>query len=497
MRFSLGNSPDAAGRSHVGATLDALAGKDPDRAAVSDGRETLTRSELLRRVQAMQAGLASARAPQRVLVATADAVPALCRLLAAARSGRAAVVVDPTHLQRYGDAIRDALAPLMVEWPVALEKDRQGNAGAGVPGETSPRPEAPFYIGLTSGSTGRPKAFQRSHRSWIESFRLAGAAFALDADERVFVPGGLGHSLHLFGAAHALHQGWRVDIARGFQPAAVMRRMQAAGSTVLVATPTQLRLLARAGERDGLRLACLRRILISGAKWHERDRDRVAAVFPQAECHEFYGTSETSFISHRGPADAYSEGVGRPFPGVEVEVCGAGGDRLAEGMEGEIWVRSPLLFDGYVMGDEPMTRSADGWLTVGDRGHLDSAGRLHLAGRGGRMIVTSGLNVFAEEIEAVLMEHAGVLQAAVFGVADGLRGARIVAALQAGAEVDPGALRRHCLLRLERAKVPLRFHILDDWPLTPGGKSDLPAIEAVVSKREEAADAGVSRRRET
>lgn len=495
MRFSLGNSSDAAGPCHVGATLDALASKDPDQVAVSDGRETLTRSELLHRVHAAQAALVSASAPQRVLVATAEAVAALCRLLAAARSGRTAVVVDPAHLQRYGDAIGEKLAPLMAEWPVSWRNDRQNGAGADAPVETSPQPEAPFYIGLTSGSTGHPKAFQRSHRSWIESFRLASTAFGLEAEERVFVPGGLGHSLHLFGAVHALHQGWRVDIARGFQPAAVMRRMQAAGSTVLVTTPTQLRLLAMAGERDGLRLACLRRILISGAKWHERDRDRVAKVFPQAECHEFYGTSETSFISHRGPADACGEGVGRPFPGVEVEVRGADGERLAEGEEGELWVRSPLLFDRYVMGDEPMTRSADGWLTVGDRGHLDSAGRLHLAGRGGRMIVTSGLNVFAEEIEAVLMDHPGVLQAAVFGVADGLRGARIVAALQAGAEVDRGALRRHCLLRLERAKVPLRFHIVADWPLTPGGKSDLPAIEAEVLKREETADAGVSRRR--
>lgn len=480
---------------YVGATLDLLAEREPDRVALSDGRHTLTRAELLGHVEACEVLLAHRGAPYRVLVSTGTAVAALCRLLAAARSGRAAVVVDPVHLERHGERLRRSLAPLFSDWnETSPRAAMRTEAAAALP--RKPEPDTPFYIGLTSGSTGHPKAFQRSHRSWTESFRLADEAFGLGADERVLVPGGLGHSLHLFGAIHALHRGWRVDVVRSFQPAAVLRRMQDAASTVLVTTPTQLRLLAIAGDREELRLGALRRILISGAKWHARDRALVAAVFPQAECHEFYGTSETSFISHRGPADSLGEGVGRPFPGVEVEVRGPEGCALGPGGEGEIWVRSPLLFDSYVMGDEPMTRVAASWLTVGDRGHLDDEGRIFLAGRGGRMIVTSGLNVFAEEIEAALLEHPGVAQAAVFGVPDILRGARIVAALQPAERAPEQAdLRRHCLARLERAKVPRHFHFADHWPLTPGGKPDLPALEAWVREQEEA-DAGVSDRRE-
>ncbi|MBC2861229.1 AMP-binding protein [Stappia sp. 28M-7] len=477
---------------HVGATLERLAAQDPNRTAVSDGRRALNRAELLELVTASEVLLAQKAAADRVLVTTGEAVEALGRLLAAARSGRAAVVVDPAHLERHGSRLRQSIGPLFEDWTDISFDSRAVPEEA--PKPMAPGPSTPFYIGLTSGSTGQSKAFQRSHRSWTESFRLADEAFGLGADERVLVPGGLGHSLHLFGAIHGLHRGWRVDVVRSFQPLAVLRRMQEAMSTVLVTTPTQLRLLAIAGDREGLRLHCLRRLLISGAKWHARDRELVAAVFPQAECHEFYGTSETSFISHRGPADLYSEGVGRPFPGVELEVRGQDGKALPVGQDGEVWVRSPLLFDRYVMGDEPMTRSDAGWLTLGDRGRVDDEGRVFLAGRGGRMIVTSGLNVFAEEIETVLLEYPGIAQAAVFGVPDTLRGARIVAAVQlADPALAQADLRRHCLARLERAKVPRSFHVAEHWPLTPGGKPDLQTIGAWVLEQEEA-DAGVSDR---
>lgn len=477
---------------HVGATLERLAAQDPNRTAVSDGRRALNRAELLELVTASEVLLAQKAAADRVLVTTGEAVEALGQLLAAARSGRAAVVVDPAHLERHGNRLRQSIGPLFEDWTDISFDSRAVPEEASKP--MAPGPGTPFYIGLTSGSTGQPKAFQRSHRSWTESFRLADEAFGLGADERVLVPGGLGHSLHLFGAIHGLHRGWRVDVVRSFQPLAVLRRMQEAMSTVLVTTPTQLRLLAIAGDREELRFGALRRILISGAKWHARDRELVARVFPQAECHEFYGTSETSFISHRGAADSCSDGVGRPFPGVELEVRGSDGNALPAGEEGEIWVRSPLLFDRYVMGDEPMTRTKAGWLTVGDRGHLDAEGRIFLAGRGGRMIVTSGLNVFAEEIETVLLEYPGIAQAAVFGVPDTLRGARIVAAVQlADPALAQADLRRHCLARLERAKVPRSFHVAEHWPLTPGGKPDLQTIRVWVLEQEEA-DAGVSDR---
>jgi long-chain acyl-CoA synthetase len=418
-----------------------------------------------------------AGAAEIVLIEAASPWAALVHLFAIARSGRTALVADPVHVERQGSRLADLVSSA-----------RRGPCAA-------PLATTPFYIGLTSGSTGMPKAFRRSHRSWVESFDLAVAAFALAPKTRVFVPGGIGHSLHLFGAVMALHCGFRLDMARHFQPKALARRMHEAASTALVVTPTQLQMLAGAAESEGIVLPEMRQILLSGAKWQGRAQHALRRVFPNAAMHEFYGTSETSFISHRRSGDPEGS-VGRPFPGVEVTIRDADGRVLNAGAEGDIWVRSRLTFDGYVIGEEPLTRRDGDWVTVGDRGHLDGNGVLWLRGRQGRMLVTSGINVFAEEVETVLARHPGVAHVAVFGVSDTLRGKRIVAALAVSERgPDIKVLRRYCLSELEAAKVPRAFHVLDDWPLTPGGKPDLPAIEAEILRREEG-DAGLSRRAE-
>ncbi|WP_306027829.1 AMP-binding protein [Stappia sp. MMSF_3263] len=481
----------------VCASLEAYAKRAGGGTALCDGRETLTWHDVLVRTQAAETALAQARAGRLMRVDAGDPLSGLLHLCAGARSGRTVLVADPVHWQRHGERLRAQFGPFAetASCLVAGEGPRD-------PDEASERPEVrfrpgptqPFYIGLTSGSTGMPKAFQRSHRSWTASFRLCLDTFGIEEADRIFVPGGIGHSLHLFGAVLALDSGLRLDIARRFQPKAILRRMHKAGSSVLVATPTQLQLLARGAASEGIHLPDLRRVLLSGAKWRDSERELLARMCPGAEVHEFYGTSETSFISHRVAGDPPGS-VGRPFKGVEVEIRGAAGDRLADGESGDIWVRSGLLFDGYVMGTEPMTRRDGGWISVGDRGHLDGDGHLWLSGRKGRMIVTSGINVFAEEIEAALLRHPDVGQAAVFGLEDPLRGARIVAAIQPNGSSlpDPRALHRHCLALLEPAKVPRAFQFLSHWPLTPGGKSDLSAIAAQIEHRGTAHD-GVSRR---
>lgn len=473
--------------------------------ALCDGRQTLTWQEFLARTEAAETALSRAGASRLLRVDAGDPLSALVRLCAGARSGRVVLVADPLHWQRYGERLRSELGPVAGtevfagRGPACREPehaagettgDKAGKAGV----RFRAGPLEPFYIGLTSGSTGMPKAFQRSHRSWTLSFRLCLEAFRIDNADRIFVPGGLGHSLHLFGAMLALDSGLRLDIARRFQPKAILRRMREVRSSVLVATPTQLQLLARGAESEAIHLPDLRRVLLSGAKWRDSEQDLLARMCPGAEVHEFYGTSETSFISHRRAGDPPGS-VGRPFEGVAVEIRGEDGDRLAAGETGDIWVRSRLLFDGYVMGAEPMTRRDGGWVSVGDRGSLDGEGHLWLAGRKGRMIVTSGINVFAEEIEAALLQYPGIGQAAVFGLDDRLRGARIVAAIQLrdGALAEPQELRRHCLGLLEPAKIPRAFQFFSDWPLTPGGKSDLPAIAGEIEHREAAYDS-ISRR---
>jgi long-chain acyl-CoA synthetase len=473
----------------VGDTLELHASPGDGGTAIACGDTRLSWTELLVATRRLEEALGHCAAPRaRIGISTRQPCDAIRLVLAVARSGRVAVVADPGQAGFHAADLCTALGAKF--WSLAALDAALTVRGvaspdaANAPAEPA-RPDAcdPFYIGLTSGSTGRPKAFQRSHASWLTSFAACEDAFGLTSADRVAVPGSLSHSLHLFGALHALHMGARLDLGAGFRPRGVLQTLRAARSTVLYATPTQLDLLLRAARADRLTFPDVRRVLLSGSKWHGHG-DTAADVFPSARFHEFYGTSETSFIAMRNEDDPPAS-VGRTFPGVAIEIRDDAGRSLAPGEAGLIHVSSTMLFDGYVYGEDPDTRREGDWLSVGDCGHLDADGRLYLKGRKSRMLVCAGVNVFAEEIEAVLLRHAGVAACAVFGCPDRLRGQRIVAAIRAkDASVSPDVLRRHCRAFLDPIKVPRAFHQVEDWPLTAGGKADLVTLAQRIERLE-------------
>jgi len=118
-------------------------------------------------------------------------------------------------------------------------------------------------------------------------------------------------------------------------------------------------------------------------------------------------------------------------------------------------------------------------------GYLDDEERLCLVGRQNRMIVTSGKNLFPEEVEAVLATFPGVQAASVHGLADAVRGRAVVALLNLGSEIQPAApdaaaLMTWCRERLDPYKVPRRFLVCENWPLTASGKTDHVALAQTV-----------------
>lgn len=467
--------------SWVGAPLFEKARRTPEETALVSGSLRLSWSELGLRVEQGAAGLAGATQPgDRVALFISEPAELLVAMLACARAARVAMICDAAWPEKKRLAVVEATTPALV-----VEEQPGGDiAPATLP---APNPEDPFYIGFTSGSTGLPKAFRRSHGSWLASFAVSEGHFGLNASDRVLIPGGLTHSLHLYGAIQALHMGARVVLSRLFLPAAILAQMSAERASVLYATPTQLQLLGLAANRAGRPVADIGQILVSGAKWHEENRRAAAQAFPNARLHEFYGTSETSFIAARETGDGCPAGsVGRALPGIEIEIRDDDGRILPAGKTGLIYVRSGQLFDGYETGGDGETRWQDGWLTVGDCGHVDEAGFLFLAGRRKRMFVSAGVNVFAEEIEAILESDPNVSAAAAFGFGDPLRGTRIVAAVKVDAPTDAETLRSLCLRDLEPVKVPRRFHFIEDWPLTAGGKTDLQRLERMIRMREAA-----------
>jgi long-chain acyl-CoA synthetase len=468
----------------VGDRLERLAKEHPGRAALRCGPNRLCRRELFQALEAAAFGLAGrTRRGGRVVLRQRDPVALLICFFACARSGRVATVMDPDWPQAQVTAVLDRIAPDLVVDDDSFAALSASDASAGsryAPDRTPSGPDDLFYAGFTSGSSGTPKGYVRSHGSWLESFRLSSAAFGLSPHDRIVIAGQLTHSLHLYGAVCGLAEGHEVVLMPRFDPRSILADLgETAGGSILYATPTQLHYLAEAARRTGP-VDTVKQVLSSGAKWRDADRDALKAVFPHARLFEFYGASETSFITIATPGDIVPAGsVGRAADGVEIFI-GDPGDPFPAERSGPIWVRSRMLFHGYICGSAPDTRWQDGWLTVGDHGYVDENGFLYLTGRENRMIVTSGLNVYPEEIEAVLDSHPAVAASVVVGLPDAVRGERLEAVVQLKRPLDnpQEKLTRHCRARLAAGKTPRGIHVRDALPLTAGGKPDIQGLVA-------------------
>ncbi|MBD1549053.1 AMP-binding protein [Roseibium aggregatum] len=447
--------------------------------ALTCDRRSWTWAGLFDEVEALARELAS-RTPEgaRVGLSLTDPADLLVAFLAVIRRGGLAMVFDPVWPSSRRTWVERETAPdLVLDASVLVElRDRaqQSSAPLMAPDET-----VPFYAGFTSGSTGDPKGFCRNHRSWLKSFELSRAEFAIGSHNRIVIPGSLVHSLHLYGAVHGLHAGASVVLCPRFSPKTLADRLREEDGSVFYATPTQIHYVAEELTRSGP-AETVGLVLASGAKWRAEDRRAMAAVFPKARLVEFYGASEMSFITISAPEDDVPDrSVGRAAAGVSIRIGAPGSPPVPPGTTGPIWVKSGLLFDRYICGGGDEVCWKDGWLTVGDHGFLDDNGFLYLAGREKRMIVTSGLNIYPEEVEQVLAAHPAVRGAAVFGLPDPVRGSRLVAAVtpEPGSRIDETELRRLCLGELGRSRTPRTFHMVTDWPLTPGGKTDLQKLE--------------------
>jgi acyl-CoA synthetase (AMP-forming)/AMP-acid ligase II len=368
-------------------------------------------------------------------------------------------------------------------WPEALRREiRERLRAAAQPGAVSPAdaladgpPESTFLIGLTSGTTSVPKAFTRSRQSWRESFDASIEFFGLRPDDVTLAPGPLAASLNLYALAECLYAGSEFQTLAGFDVGDVHAAITHDGVTRLVLVPTMLRLLSERGVAGGVDAAGLRTIICAGSKLDARTLDAARRWAPNATIFEYYGASELSFVSGMGlPAgepDAGGTGIGRAFPGVEVQILDDDGSTLADGGIGNICVRSGMVSNGYLWGDDGQAlRSFGGWLTVGDQGYL-ADGELHILGRRADMIVTSGKNVYPHEVELALASVPGVAAAIAAGMPDDIRGQRVVAGVvPAHGGMSATQLKAGVENILARDKRPVQYFALTELPTTDRGK---------------------------
>jgi long-chain acyl-CoA synthetase len=203
--------------------------------------------------------------------------------------------------------------------------------------------------------------------------------------------------------------------------------------------------------------------------------------------HQGYGLTEASPVvtSTLCSTRLQSGSVGAALPGIGVRLVDELGGTPEGEDPGEIQVRGDNLFSGY-WPDGSGGPDDEGWWSTGDIGFLDASGDLFLVDRVKELVIVSGFNVYPVEVEDVVREVPGVLEAAVIGVEDEQTGEAVVAYVRAPgadpAEVE-AAVRARCEERLARFKQPVRIEVVEELPLTVTGKVQKGRLRGIERRR--------------
>jgi long-chain acyl-CoA synthetase len=327
-------------------------------------------------------------------------------------------------------------------------------------------PALPWLLARSSGTTGPPKAFLITHANEAARHDAQQGAIAIRAGERFL---GFVDPQHYIGLSYVLRCLRSGGTAIAADPdagiAGNLRRIAEQRVNYVSTAPAHLYGLAAANQAARLPLPDLR-VLRVGSAAVGAARLRHAFVHLTPNIFIGYGSNEAGIISVATPADLRRDPAtcGRPLPGMEVRLLAA---EAAPGL-GEIAVRSAGVVDRYLSGGGERHLD-DGWLRPGDLARIDDAGRITLRGRVDDAINYGGTLISPQEIEAVLLDHPAVSEAAAFGIASDLHQDLPQAAVVLRHPVGSAELLAFCRARLG-AKAPLAIVQMAELPRNAMGK---------------------------
>ena len=341
-------------------------------------------------------------------------------------------------------------------------------------------PEDIALVAYTSGTTGRPKGACLSHRAFASWFLISSLepaeTWSSDDIALMVMP-----SFHLAGSwvsLPAIYHGGTIAILSAFEPASFLAAVDRYQPTVTCLVPAAIGMLLDHPGTSGQSFGSLRRVLYAGSPISPEVMRCAIGAFG-CELSQFYGTSETYIITLLRPEQhdpgnpALLASCGAPVPLVDVRVADTEGRDLSPGEVGEVLVRSPMVFSGYL--NQPEATAAamhEGWYRTGDLGRRDEAGLVYLVDRLKDMIVTGGENVYSVEVEKALGSFPGVGACAVIGMPDERWGERIVAYVVPRPGTEPAAaeILAHCRTLIAGYKVPKEIRFTAELPMTSSGK---------------------------
>mgnify|MGYP000849746842 CR=1 FL=1 len=390
---------------------------------------------------------------------------------------RMVVLADPSSLPPPGegrslrvlglDRLRQRLAlspPL--SWPA-----EQGGSSPAEPGDT-----ALACLLYTSGTTGRPKGAMISHGNLRASIEALHEAWRWSPQDHLLHVLPLFHVHGLVVAQHgALWAGARTTWMDRFEPEEALRLLERLGCSVFMGVPTHYQRLLALPEEVRPDLSRVR-LFTSGSAPLSAEAHRAFQGRFGHRILERYGMTEVGIVlSNPYEGERRPGSVGLPLPGVQARIVAEEGRDCAPGEVGELWIRGPSVFQGYLGQPEASAQAlVGGWMHTGDLALFEDGGRIRLVGRARELIISGGFNVYPAEVEAVLAEVEGVDEVAVYGRPDADKGERVCAAVVPWPE-DSSAelmarLKDRAEERLSPYKRPVEYRMVHSLPRNALGK---------------------------
>lgn len=333
--------------------------------------------------------------------------------------------------------------------------------------------QTPAALVYTSGTTGPAKGAVLTHGNFTANARAIVDAWRITRDDQylavlpLFHVHGLGNGVHAW-----LASGCHMRLVERFDKSTILDLFIAYQPTLFFGVPTMYHRLLESDDISARRIGNKARLFVCGsAPLPAQVLEAFLAKFGHVIL-ERYGMTETLMIcSNPYEGERRPGSVGPAMAHVAVQVRSAEGGVLADGELGELWTQGPNLCAGYWKRPDATTAAfVDGWFRTGDIGVRAADGYITLHGRRSDLIISGGFNIYPREIEELLLEQPGILEASVVGVPDEARGEVPVAYVVSDGTLDEVALRLAVSTELASFKAPRAYVRVDALPRTALGK---------------------------